>query len=42
VINILAKVSSDIFVLKKYDVLQKSYFEFEVWLLIQIPSLAEI
>jgi hypothetical protein len=38
----LDKGSRTIFVLKKYDALQKSYFKFEVWSLIQIPSLAEV
>jgi hypothetical protein len=42
VFSILDKVSSDIFVLEKEHVLQKTYLEFEVWSLIQIQSLAEV
>jgi hypothetical protein len=36
---ILDKDSRHIFVMKKYEVLQKSYFNFEVWFLIQIQTL---
>jgi hypothetical protein len=39
---ILDKDSKPIFVMKKYDVLQKSYFNFEVWSLFQIQTLADV
>jgi hypothetical protein len=42
VINIWAKVSSGIFVMKKRWGLQKSYFKFLVWSLIQIQSFGDV
>jgi hypothetical protein len=42
VINTLAKVSSDIFVTKKGEVLQKSYLSFWVLPLFQIQNLADV
>jgi hypothetical protein len=36
---ILDRDSKHIFVMKKYMVLQKSYFNFEVWFLFQIQTL---
>jgi hypothetical protein len=42
VVSILNKDSRDIFVLKKYHVLQKFEFENRVWLLNQIQSLADV
>jgi hypothetical protein len=41
-VKILDKDSKHIFVMKKYDVLQKSYFNFEVWSLFQIQTLADV
>jgi hypothetical protein len=41
-VKILDKDFKHIFVMKKYDVLQKSYFNFEVWSLFQIQTLADV
>jgi hypothetical protein len=38
-VKIFDKDSKHIFVMKKYEVLQKSYFNFEVWFLFQIQTL---
>jgi hypothetical protein len=38
-VKILDKDSKHIFAMKKYIVLQKSYFNFEVWFLFQIQTL---
>jgi hypothetical protein len=41
-VKILDKDSKHIFVMMKYDVLQKSYFNFEVGSLFQIQTLADV